>query len=453
MPEFTSAFGEISSSLEGIIVSSILISATFVSLFSGALSDSLGRTRCLAIGALLFAMGAAVEAAAVHLGMFIAGRCVVGFGEGMFLSTLVVYVAEISPPQWRGPLCTVVQLFITLGLVVGFFVCYGTVSIDSSLSWRLPLAMQSGLAFFLSIASFFYLPQSPRWLAYKGRKEEASRVWDKLGVSSAEREKDLLKDSATPAGAEVVEIPTTQAAAKAKNARERMQKNWADLTVVFRKDTRKPLLLGVFLMSMQQLSGIDGVIFYAPLLFQQAGLDSSEASFLASGVSAICIFAFTILAVIFVDRWGRRASTIYGGLVLFTCMAIMGTLYASKSVHSGAGAGRWIVILMIYIFAIVYSMTWAVGVKLFASEIQPVATRATAVSLAQSANCITNFFVALLTPILLSRSSSAIYFLFGTCLLVTVVISTIYMPETRGADLETTGAAFGARGAAGICRC
>ena len=138
------------------------------------------------------------------------------------------YVAEISPPQWRGPLCTVVQLFITLGLVVGFFVCYGTVRIDSSLSWRLPLAMQSGLAFFLSIASFFYLPQSPRWLAYKGRKEEASRVWDKLGVSSAEREKDLLKDSATPAGAEVVEVPTTQAGAKAKSARERMQKNWAE---------------------------------------------------------------------------------------------------------------------------------------------------------------------------------------------------------------------------------
>ena len=96
---------------------------------------------------------------------------------------------------------------------------------------------------------------------------------------------------------------------------------------------------------------------YAPLLFQQAGLNSSEASFLASGVSAICIFAFTIIAVIFVDRWGRRASTIYGGLVLFTCMAVMGTLYASKSVHGDSGAGRWIVILTIYIFAIAYAMS------------------------------------------------------------------------------------------------
>ncbi|KAL8792634.1 MAG: hypothetical protein Q9195_004762 [Heterodermia aff. obscurata] len=433
MPAFKSTFGPLSSSLEGIIVSSLLISATLVSLFAGAISDTLGRTRSLAIGALLFAMGAAVEAAAVNLGMFITGRCVVGFGEGVFLSTLVVYVAEIAPPRQRGPLCTVVQLFITLGLVLGFFVCYGTVNIDSSLSWRIPLAFQSGIAFVLSIASFFYLPQSPRWLAYKGRKEEASLAWDKLGVSGAEREKDLLNDSAVPAGAEVVEVPTTQASAKAKSMKEKLHKQISDLTVVFRKDTRKPLLLGVFLMTMQQLSGIDGVIYYAPLLFHQAGLSTSTSTFLASGISAICIFTFTILAVIFVDRWGRRPSTIYGGLVLFTCMAVMGTLYASDSVHSDSGAGRWVVILMIYIFSVVYSMTWAIGVKLFASEIQPVATRATAIS---------NFFVALITPVLLARSSSAIYFLFGTCLLVTVLVSSVYMPETRGKDLEVTGVAI-----------
>ena len=177
------------------------------------------------------------------------------------LTTLQSYVAEIAPPQHRGPLCTIVQLFITLGLIVGFFVCYGTVAIDSSLSWRIPLALQSGIAFVLSIASFFYLPQSPRWLAYKGRKEEASLVWDKLGVSGAEREKDLLKDSAVLAGAEVVEVPTMQAIAKAKSIKESVRRKMADLTLVFRKDTRKPLLLGVFLMTMQQLSGIDGVLY------------------------------------------------------------------------------------------------------------------------------------------------------------------------------------------------
>ena len=83
-------------------------------------------------------------------------------------------------------------------------------------------------------------------------------------MSGAEREKDLLNDSATPAGAEVVEVPTTQASAKAKSMKEKLLKKMADLTVVFRKDTRKPLLLGVFLMTMQQLSGIDGVLYVSP---------------------------------------------------------------------------------------------------------------------------------------------------------------------------------------------
>lgn len=90
MPSFTESFGNLSSSLQGIVVSSLLIPATVVSLFAGILSDNLGRTRILALGALFFTVGAALESSAVNLGMFIAGRCVVGIGEGLFLSTLIV---------------------------------------------------------------------------------------------------------------------------------------------------------------------------------------------------------------------------------------------------------------------------------------------------------------------------------------------------------------------------
>ena len=179
------------------------------------------------------------------------------------------------------------------------------------------------------------------------------------------------------------------------------------------------------------------------MLFQQAGIGSAEATFLASGISAITIFVFTILAVYLVDRWGRRASTIYGGVVVAFCMTLMGLLYATNSVHATYGGARWVVIITIFVFAIVYSMTWAIGMKLFASEIQPVATRATATSLAQAANCITNFFVAFITPVLLARSSSGIYFLFGGASFLTVAVCIIYMPETKGRDLETIGETFG----------
>lgn len=96
---------------------------------------------------------------------------------------------------------------------------------------------------------------------------------------------------------------------------------------------------------------------YAPLLFQQAGLSSSNASFLASGVSAILIFVASIPAFLLADRWGRRASTIYGGVLVTTTMALIGSLYASNSVHKSTGPARWVVIVSIYIFAMSYCMS------------------------------------------------------------------------------------------------
>jgi hypothetical protein len=117
-------------------------------------------------------------------------------------------------------------------------------------------------------------------------------------------------------------------------------------------------------------------------------------------------------------------------------MLLMGTLYALNSVHADHGAGRWVVIITIYIFAVAYSVSWAIGLKLCASEIQPIKTRASAMSLSQAANCLTNFFVAFITPVILSRSSYAVYFFFGGATILTIAVCMLYMPETRGRDLE-----------------
>jgi MFS family permease len=139
-------------------------------------------------------------------------------------------------------------------------------------------------------------------------------------------------------------------------------------------------------MAMQQFSGIDGVLYYAPLLFQQAGLESGQASFLASGVSSLVIFAVTIPASIYADNMGRRASTILGGLAMVAVMLLIGSLYASHAVYGDHGVARWAVIVCIYIFAVAFSMTWAISLRIYSSEIQPAATRASATNLAQSAN-------------------------------------------------------------------
>jgi hypothetical protein len=134
---------------------------------------------------------------------------------------------------------------ITLGLVVGFFTCYGSSNIQSSLSWRTPFMLLSSLSMILCAISFFYLPESPRWLTLHGRHKEAAETWDNLEVSQAEREKVELQ----PETAEVVTSVSTVVSVKENTIHK--------LLDIFSKDVRTRTALAVFLMGMQQMSGID----------------------------------------------------------------------------------------------------------------------------------------------------------------------------------------------------
>ncbi|CAN9311806.1 unnamed protein product [Alternaria sp. RS040] len=120
---------------------------------------------------------------------------------------------------------------------------------------------------------------------------------------------------------------------------------------------------------------------YAPTIFAQAGIPSQTASFLASGISAILMLAFSIPATLLADKWGRRTSAICGGVILSATMLLIGSLYAADAVHS-YGAARWVVIVSVFVFALGYVSTWAIVGKIYASEIQPTKTRATTNSMA-----------------------------------------------------------------------
>ncbi|KAH8691628.1 general substrate transporter [Talaromyces proteolyticus] len=446
MSSFLSRFGPLSSTVHGLVVSAILIPAAFSSCFAGRVADFLGRPRGISIGVFIFGLGTALEASAVNLAMFIIGRCIEGIGEGLYLGTLLVYICEISPPSKRGPLSTGPQLFITFGLVIGFFTCYGTTKVDSSLSWRLPFILLASLSFVFSTASLLWLTESPRWLTLHGNSVEASTTWDLLGVGHAEREKveaEQMREMIVEGSGDIDGPSSTEDVTNVTRVHTRQQpRHKGSFRELFAHDVRGRTALALFMMGMQQLSGIDGVLYYAPLLFQQAGLTSSESSFLASGVSALAIFGVTIPALIWADRWGRRHSTIFGGIGLTVVMFLVGGLYAGNAVHANSGTGRWIVIVSIYIFAVIYSLSWGVGIKIYAAEIQPQRTRAVATSLAHGSNWAANFLVALTTPILLARSSFGIYFLFGGCALITTVICALSMPETKGRSLEEIDEVF-----------
>ncbi|QIW96689.1 hypothetical protein AMS68_002207 [Peltaster fructicola] len=430
MPQFVDYFGSLSPTVHGLVVSSILIPAAVASFFAGGLSDTLGRPRTVGSGLLVFGLGCALEASAQNLGMLFAGRIITGLGEGVYMSAMSIYICEIAPPKERGMLCSIQQFLTSLGICAGYFLCYGTVESgkSSTLAWRLPFAIQSFLALTFSVVAFRTLPQSPRWLEMKGRRAEAESVWNELGITSAERERSQQDTDVASLSEALVtsHVPSIQPPQRIK----------VNPLAIFHPSVLSRTLLGAALMTFQQLSGIDGVLYYAPLLFQAAGLSSSTSSFLASGLSALLMLLITIPAFLYADKWGRRTSVLSGGIIISTTMLLIGTLYAAGAVHGDHGVGRWAVIVLIYIFALAFSATWAVSVRVYSSEIQPVHTRAPATSFAQAMNWLTNWTVAFITPILLSEATYSIYFLFGGCTVLAVLLSAFAMPETKGRSLE-----------------
>ncbi|KAG8968309.1 hypothetical protein FRC03_007965 [Tulasnella sp. 419] len=421
MPRFLETFKEFRShAIQGLLVATILISASVTSFFSGWMSDKLSRKRTIMIGSFISSLGSALEAASVHTAMLIVGRLIAGVGEGMFLSAAGVYLIEISPPKLRGRISTMLQLFITLGIMSGYFICYGTTRWNSSLSWRTPFIVQSCVTFVLG-AGMEFLPYSPRWLIQVGRIEEAMKVMDQFNTPGAEQEKVMNEARGTDGRSE------------------------ASLRETFAESTTKwRTILAMFPMGMQQLSGIDAVLYFAPLIFTQAGLSSQQSSFLASGISGIVLVVSTIPAQLYLmDKWGRRPSSIWGGALMSVCMIAIGMLYATGG--SKTFAGKWTIISLIYVFVILFSITWAIVIKLFIIEVQPPRTRAIASSLSHSANWIVNLCVALTTPLFLAKSPSGPYFLFGACLLITTIVCMLFVPETLGRSLNDIDAVWDAR--------
>ncbi|KAJ7359236.1 general substrate transporter [Mycena albidolilacea] len=415
MPQFESQFGSVSPTVQGLLVSSMIATAALSAVFSGALSDRISRTYTISLGAFVFSVGCAIACSAKALPQLFIGRCIAGFGEGIFISPITVYVIEISPPSKRGRTMTTVQLLNTIGVASGYFTCFGTVKHAGSFSWRLPLGLQAVVAILLAIGIPFF-PHSPHWLLSVGRAADAEKATLTLGLHLTEIRKE---DEASASGPGV-------AAAK-QGFKQQAKGLWA-------KDVRFRTFFGLFLMGMQQACGIDAVLYYAPVLFQQAGLSTTSASFLASGVSGIVMVVLTAGCGFFQDKWSRRAQMISGGSVIAGCMLIMGALYASDAAQTHAGERT--LIALIYIFIAAFISTWAMVIRVVASEMQPRRTRAAATSLAQCFGWAVNWIIAFSTPLFLTRSTSGPYLLFGACSLLTVLVCVVFQPETKGLSLD-----------------
>lgn len=295
-------------SMVGLSVSAIIAGSILGNFIAGSMCEKLGRKKVLLITAVIFMLSALGSAFAQEAILFITSRIVMGIGVGLAILTAPMYIAEIAPSKKRGFLVSFNQLNIVLGISIAYFSNYFILHLveDPSINWR----WMVGIAFAPSIIYFFLLlliPESPRWLAKKGRNEEALAILTGLGGEENAK----------------VEYESIQANAKKEATEEK-----ASAAELFSKKMRYVLFIGLALAFFQQISGINAIFYYAPMIFglTGGGQDSAFAQAIILGVVNVVL---TVVSMFLIDKWGRKPLLITGTLIITVCLAIAGFTFAS----------------------------------------------------------------------------------------------------------------------------
>jgi MFS transporter, SP family, galactose:H+ symporter len=268
----------VSTEMKAFIVSSVLLGAMAGALASGRLTDRFGRRRLMLIIAGLFVVGTLLASLATEVSGILLGRLLLGIAIGIGSYTAPLYIAEVAPPELRGGLVSLNQLAITVGILCSFIVSYAFADIDGSWRWMFGIGIIP--AVLLSIGMIF-LPESPRWLVKQNKLD--------LAIKTLQRLRNNLQVSH--------EINEIQHSLKLKQAGFR---------AIFAPWIFPVLILGVMLGLIQQVTGINTIIYYAPTIFKLAGFETTSSAILATvGIGILNVLA-TVFAVCYLDKLGRR---------------------------------------------------------------------------------------------------------------------------------------------------
>lgn len=246
MPQFADSMGSLSATTIGVTVSVIMLTGIGPALLGGYLADRYGRLRVILPGAAIFGVGALLQASAFTLAQFITGRALSGAGQGIFLANVSVYITEIAPMRRRGRLAAMPQFMAALGICIGYFACYSTASASSSMAWRLPYIVQVAVSTELAFVCCV-LPESPRWLLLHDRASDVMEALQLLDFNLDEARRDFVIDP------QAHQRPTLS--------------DWQTFATLFERGYLARTLLGLFILSMAQLSGIDAITYVSEHFF------------------------------------------------------------------------------------------------------------------------------------------------------------------------------------------
>ncbi|WP_341987640.1 sugar porter family MFS transporter [Azorhizobium sp. AG788] len=392
---------------EGIMTATVPLGAVGGALIGGWLARPVGRRKLLLGAAFLFVVGALLSALAPSLILVCVARLLLGLAIGVAAMIAPLYISETAPARIRGMLVSIYQLAITLGILGAYLVGY-----TFSDSWRAMFAagIVPGAALLIGIA---ILSDTPRWLVLRGRREEARAV--------------IAKTQSLPIDDRLVtaELSAIEAAAQVDLA----QGSWRDL---FGPVARPALIVGMGLFLLQQLSGINAVIYFAPTVFRLSGFDSTSTQMLATvGIGVVNVLV-TVLAMGLIDRIGRRK-------LLFIGFA--GAALSLGLIAAAAATGSPDLQILALIGLVLYVASFAISIGplpwVMMSEIFPLHLRGPGMSAASITNWVFNFIVVLTFPVLVADIGLAgVFSIYALVCVAGVVFTARLVPETSGISLE-----------------
>jgi sugar porter (SP) family MFS transporter len=384
-------------------VSSLLVGAIIGAFGSGVLSDIYGRKKVLIVVALFFAVSCAITALAKSSAVFISARLFGGLAVGAASVLSPMYVAEVAPARNRGMLVSAYQLAIVLGILCSYIINYGLHNLENNWRWMFATGILPSVLFFIGL---FFIPESPRWLFKAGLENESLKILTRIGGES------LAKVEIREIAESLKKVPGS-----------------VSINEMFKPQARKVLLIGFILAVLVQSSGINTIVDYAPKIFLAAGVEIKNA-LLQTSLIGLINFIFTFIAILFIDKVGRRSLYLIGS----TGMVITLVLLAISFYLKAEGIFTLISILLFIAFfaSCIGPVFWTL-----VSEIFPNRIRGKAVAFATFTNWIFNFLVVLLFPHFLASVGGVLTFLFLALMsLLQLLFTYFYLPETKGKSLE-----------------
>jgi sugar porter (SP) family MFS transporter len=414
-----------------IITTAGLVGAVLGAMFSGRITDIIGRKKVILSSAVIFAIGALWSGVAPTAGMLLVARFFIGIAIGVSSFAVPLYIAEISPTKSRGTLVSMFQLLITIGIMVSYLSdsIFAVPQSDPGYvdCWR-PMFYVGVIPAIIMFVGMLFLPETPRWLISKGYEDKCRKVLEKV------EEPQLVE--------EVISKMKVELQADEKN-----KVKWSD---IFKKWLRVPLMIAIGIMFVQQFTGINTIIYYSPKIFLMSGFADAQAAVWASVSVGVVNVGFTILSLFMIDKLGRRKLYFIGLSGLVLSLLAMGTCFALQSTLGDSI--KWVTISLVWVYIAFFAISLGPLGWLIISEIFPLSVRGIGSSIGALSNWLFNGVVAftffkIVKGLTLPDSNIVLngedlgnpagaFYLYALVGIIGIIWGYFFIPETKNITLE-----------------